>query len=86
MDAISVLEIIERGEDSRHQFKRNINNADSLAADMVAFSNGDGGIILVGVNDDGTFANLTTDDVRRMNQLISNAASQHVQPAINPTT
>ena len=31
MDAASILEIIKRGEDSRHQFKRNVHNADSLA-------------------------------------------------------
>ncbi|MCL2152396.1 MAG: putative DNA binding domain-containing protein [Oscillospiraceae bacterium] len=86
MDTASVLEMIKRGEDSRHQFKRNVNNADSLAADMVAFSNGDGGIMLIGVSDDGAAAGLTGDDARRLNQLVSNVASQHVQPAINPIT
>ena len=86
MDAASVLEIIKRGEDSRHQFKRNVNNADSLAADMVAFSNGDGGMMLIGVYDNGAVAGLTNDDVRRLNQLISGVASQHVQPSINPIT
>ena len=86
MDASAIREMIGRGEDSLHQFKRNIHNADSLAADMVAFSNGDGGIMLIGVDDDGVLAGLTNDDVRRLNQLISGAASQHVQPSINPVT
>ena len=31
--------IILRGEDSHHQFKEDIRNHDSLAAEMVAFSN-----------------------------------------------
>jgi ATP-dependent DNA helicase RecG len=86
MEIIELLEILGRGEDSRHQFKKNVTNADSLASDMVAFSNGGGGLIVIGVNDDGTVTGLTGEDVRRLNQLISNAASQNVQPAINPVT
>ena len=84
MEPELLFEIIKRGEDSKHQFKKNVNNAESLAADMVAFSNGSGGIMLVGISDDGSVTGLTSDDVRRLNQLISNAASQHVHPSINP--
>jgi ATP-dependent DNA helicase RecG len=86
MEIVELLKILRRGEDSRHQFKKNVTNADSLAADMVAFSNGGGGQMLIGVGDDGRVAGLTGDDVRRLNQLISNTASQGVQPAINPAT
>ena len=64
METIELLEIIKRGEDSRHQFKKNVNNAESLAADMVAFSNGDGGMMLIGVDDNGVAVGLTYDDVR----------------------
>jgi predicted HTH transcriptional regulator len=77
-------QLIALGEDSQHQWKRDFTNADSLAAEMVAFSNGEGGTILIGVNDNGTIAGLSADDVRRLNQLISNVASQNVRPAINP--
>ncbi len=31
-------EILARGEDSQHQFKQNINNSDSLSAEMVAMA------------------------------------------------
>ena len=62
MDAASVLETIKRGEDSRHQYKRNVSNADSLAADMAAFSNGDGGMMFIGVDDNGEVEGLTNDD------------------------
>jgi ATP-dependent DNA helicase RecG len=86
MEMIEIMETIKRGEDSRHQFKQNITNADSLAAEMVAFSNGAGGKIFIGVNDDGSITGLSQDDIRRLNQLISNTASQNVQPAINPGT
>jgi ATP-dependent DNA helicase RecG len=86
METIELLDILNRGEDSQHQFKKNFNNADGLAAEMVAFSNGLGGKILIGINDDGTVDGLTYEDIRRLNQLISNTASQKVQPAINPVT
>jgi ATP-dependent DNA helicase RecG len=38
------------------------------------------------VGDDGVVTGLTGEDIRRLNQLVSNAASQNVQPAINPVT
>jgi ATP-dependent DNA helicase RecG len=41
------------GEDSRLQFKQDIRNVDTLAAEMVAFSNSEGGRILIGITDDG---------------------------------
>jgi predicted HTH transcriptional regulator len=77
-------QLIAIGEDSQHQWKRDFTNANSLSAEMVAFSNGDGGQILIGVDDHGNITGLSADDVRRLNQLISNTASQNVQPAINP--
>lgn len=77
---------LSRGEDSRHQFKVDFTNADALAAEMVAFSNTAGGRIFVGVRDDGTVAGLTASDIARLNQLLSNAASQNVRPPVNPLT
>lgn len=68
-----------RGEDSATQFKTEITNAESLAAEMVAFANSEGGIILIGVADDGSMPGLSLKDVGRINQLISNAASHLVR-------
>jgi len=86
MKSGELIAIINRDEDSRHQFKANISNAISLAREMVAFSNSGGGDIFVGVSDDGSFAGLTREDVGKINLHISNAASQHVRPSINPYT
>lgn len=86
METVELLKIIQRGEDTKHQFKRNIDNHESLAAELVAFSNSEGGQLFIGVDDDGTITGLTTDDVRRLNQMISNASSQIVNPAINVTS
>ena len=86
METVELLEIVGRGEDSRHQFKADVTNAVSLAAEMVAFSNSDGGMLFIGVADDGTVHGLDTPDIHRINQLIANAASTHIRPAVNPIT
>ena len=84
METIELLEILNRGEDSRHQFKENFTNVNSLAAEMVALANTQGGKIIVGVNDNGEITGLHHEDIGRLNQLVSNAASQSVKPPINP--
>ncbi len=86
METTELLAIIARGEDGKHQFKANLTNQNALAAEMVAFSNSEGGLILLGVSDNGQIAGLATQDIARLNQLISNSASQSVRPPINPQT
>lgn len=86
MEPTELFEIISRDEDGKHQFKADFRNVDSLAAEMVALSNSGGGQILIGVANSGQVAGLTRDDMGRLNQLISNAASQSVRPPINPQT
>jgi len=82
----ALLDLIANGEDSRHQFKRDITNVDSLAAELLAFANTAGGTLFIGVADAGRVVGLSADDIRRLNQMLSNAASQHVKPPINPVT
>ena len=88
MEAIELIEIISRGEDSHTQFKKSqdVTNAKSLAGEMVAFANRKGGKILIGIDDDGSITGLSSDDIRRINQLISNTATDCVRPSINPIT
>lgn len=75
MNKINFFKQLAAGEDSTRQFKVNIKSGDSLAAEMVAFSNSNGGTIFIGVDDDGNAVGLSIQDVKRINQLISNTAS-----------
>lgn len=87
MDINNLNEIISRGEDSCTQFKENIYNVDSLAAEIVAFSNTEGGMLFIGIEDKAwSVKGLSKDDVEKINQLISNASTQSVRPAVNPIT
>ena len=88
MEASDLLTMIALGEDSRHQFKSNITRSDALAQEMVAFSNNLGGYLIIGVNDDGAMAGLNTEDIGRINQLVSNASTEHtptVRIVVTPT-
>ena len=80
------IELLARNEDSRHQFKANVTNETSLASEIVAFSNTQGGKLIIGANDDGSTSGLTREDMERLSNLVSNAASQQVKPPINPVT
>lgn len=86
METVELLEIAARGEDSRHQFKADVTNAASLAGEIVAFANSGGGQIFIGIDDSGTVHEHNAASVHRLNQLIGNASSELVRPAINPTT
>ncbi len=78
--------ILAQGEDSQHQFKRNFTNVDALAAELVAFANVGGGYLLIGVDDNGSVSGLSREEIARLNQLLSNASSQHVRPPVHPIT
>jgi hypothetical protein len=78
MKRSDLLAQIALGEDSTRQFKVDVKNADSLASEMAAFANTNGGTIFIGVADDGSTPGLSGQDVARINQLISNGASQLV--------
>lgn len=86
MEISDLQDIIARDEDSTHQFKANITNEISLAQEIVAFSNTHGGQLFIGVSDDGKLSGLTREDMGRLNNLVSNAASQLVKPPVNPFT
>lgn len=83
MNASELQDLIRKGETSQVQFKANVTNEQSIAQEMVAFSNTKGGKILIGV-DDKTWEiiGLSDDDLRRLTNLLVNASSQHVKESI----
>ncbi|MCU0645960.1 MAG: putative DNA binding domain-containing protein [bacterium] len=86
MEASKLIQIIKLGEDSKHQFKEKISDAGKLAAELVAFSNSRGGLLVFGVNDKRELIGLSSTQINTANQIISNAATNNVKPAINVIT
>jgi ATP-dependent DNA helicase RecG len=73
-------------EASHRQFKQDLQSLAALAAEMAAFANSEGGVILLGVADDGSLPGLSLADVSRLNQMISNVAAQHVRSPLTVQT
>lgn len=82
----ALLQRVALGEHTRQQFKRTFSSPDALAAELAAFANSGGGTLLIGVNDDGGLVGLDATELRRLNQMLSNASSQHVRPPLHPHT
>jgi len=78
-----LLTIINGGESSTAQFKERLPNLDSLAQEMIAFSNSRGGKIIFGVNDKtGELNGLSFSEIQQINQQVVNVASQKVYPPV----
>jgi ATP-dependent DNA helicase RecG len=86
MELLELLDLIQKGETSKVQFKSTLEHINQLAQEMVAFSNTEGGVLIIGVNDKGQINGLTKDEIHKFNQWISNASSQHIKPPISPLT
>ncbi len=86
MDTSELVEQIEKGEDSQTQFKERFESIDALSAEICAFSNSNGGNILVGISDDGEIIGLAKEEIRRLNQWVSNACSQKIDPQVSVAT
>ena len=86
MDEISLRQEILKGEDNRRQFKREVTNGLAIASEIAAFLNAAGGQIFVGVERDGAIRGLSNQQIEELNQLISNAITQSIQPPVGVET
>lgn len=66
--------LLQQGDDVLHIFRADLQSEADLAVDIVALSNGQGGFVAIGVQPDGSRTGLTSDDTRRINHLIVDAA------------
>lgn len=87
MDNEELINIIQCGENSKVQFKKDFNNTVHASQEIAAFANTQGGKILVGVDDkNGEIISLSFHDIQRINNLLSTAASDHVKSPVVITT
>jgi len=83
MDAIELLDKIQKGESSTVQFKVRVNDAYKVGTEMVAFTNTKGGEIIIGVDDKtGELKGLSFNEIEETNELLANAATNNVKPPI----
>ena len=69
MEWLDILQRIEAGEEQNTEFKRGVGDLSAIGKAMCAFANGDGGLIVLGVNDSGTIAGVNEDPDAFQEQL-----------------
>ena len=78
-----IQQIISQGETTTVQFKLRLDDAYKTGTEMVAFSNTQGGMLLIGINDKtGKISGLSFEEIQTANALLANTASENVKPAI----
>lgn len=76
-----LLEVIHNGENSGVEFKRDDIQNNDLAKELVAFSNLEGGILLLGVEDDGAVSGITRD---KLEEWVMTACRDKIRPGLIP--
>jgi len=76
-----LLEIINNGENSGVEFKRDELQNSDLAKELVAFSNLSGGKVLLGVEDDGSISGITRPDLE---EWVMTTCRDKIRPSIIP--
>jgi ATP-dependent DNA helicase RecG len=78
-----LLEIIHNGENSGLEFKRDDIQHRDLAKELVAFANFEGGMVLLGVEDDGSISGITRAP-KALEEWVMTACRDNIRPAIIP--
>ncbi len=76
-----IIRLIEAGENSAVEFKTAEVKIDSLAKEIVAFSNTNGGVIFLGVDDNGTITGLIGK--KNFEEWAANIARNNIIPAVH---
>lgn len=80
MDLQALKKLVSSGEGLHLEFKRKAADPVKIMREVVAFANAKGGILLVGVNDDGIITGLK--DAVGEAFVLENAIEKHCKPAI----
>ncbi len=75
------LEIVKNGESSKTEFKTDDVHPNSLAEEIVAFANFEGGVIFIGVDDSGVIKGYSCTD---MEEFVVNICRNNIKPSIIP--
>lgn len=79
---MNLRKLIFEGEGVKLDFKKKITSCEKIARTMVSFTNNRGGLLLIGVADDGTITGVKNDDEERY--MITKAAHFFARPALDP--
>lgn len=78
----NLLAEIAQGENQTQEFKRQLGHLESVAGEIVAFANGEGGVLFFGVDDDGLIIGLP--DPQTAFQSLTHICRDRCIPPISP--
>ncbi|MYC96534.1 MAG: transcriptional regulator [Caldilineaceae bacterium SB0661_bin_32] len=82
----SLTELVEKvhlGEDSTIEFKRQLPRRDSLADEIAAFANARGGVILMGVDDNGEIVGLGQRNLDQSEKTVVEVCRDSIEPQVS---
>jgi predicted HTH transcriptional regulator len=82
LDISELKALISEGENFKIEFKRQSSGVEKIAKELIAFANTKGGMILFGVEDDGTIYGVESEKSEM--DLIYEAARKWCEPPIEP--
>lgn len=75
-----ILDLIEQGEHQQQDFKYSVSDACKIARSISAFSNAEGGRLLIGVKDNGTVAGVRNEEDI---YVVEQAATLYCRPSVD---
>lgn len=88
LDVNQVTTALASGESATTEFKRQLENAESVAGELVAFANADGGTLYVGVDDNGAIVGLpdSNGDFQRLANICRDRCIPPIAPVMDEVT
>ena len=86
MEWLDVLRRIESGEDAQTEFKRGLGDLSGVGKTLCAFANGDGGLVVIGVDDTGSIVgtNENSESVQeRLTSFLNNGCGKPITAECN---
>lgn len=82
MNIKELKQLIKNGENSHVEFKNADVSTNDLAYEIAAFANFEGGVILLGIDDDGNISGIKRND---MEEYLMNICRNNISPGIIPS-
>ena len=85
----SLTDLIEKiylGEDSTIEFKRELPHRESLGDEIAAFANANGGVILIGVDDDSEIVGIDRQNLDRTEKAAVEICGDNIDPMVHIVT
>ena len=81
-----LTEKIDLGEDSTIEFNRELPRRADMADEIAAFANARGGVILIGVDDDGTIVGLNRQELDAAEETVVQICRDSIDPVVHIVT